>query len=424
MRISLIALSLFAFIACDPTLELKTTGGTTENTEAETEYNEAEDQKRETEDQEKAPADELKEQESVDQDEGDEITKEEDCEPGDADKGDEEDADKGEPEDADKADEEDADKDEPEDADKGEPEEADKGDEGDIGPLDTCDASLDTCEDTEAACLKTFSACVKEKGEDTTCLDSVVTCLEAGTEADTCFSDLDMCFEAQSPDEGDEFVDEELINDEFEDEFGSGPETGEDNTAAAAVLAIGDSILEWNEWDGASIPEVAGQLAGMTVHNAAVSGEAFLAEAPAGIPAQFTPGNYQAVILNGGINDLPAGCNQDGSMPTVDSIIAPSGQSGPMFDLIATITQGGAKVVIVGYFVPYEYFEGCVDEVVALNTRYAALAQSNPSVAFVDSSSIITPTLNVQHYDQDKLHPSVSGSAAIGTLVADALNAF
>ena len=415
MRISLLALSLFAFTACDPTLELKTTGGTTENTEAETEEIGAEDQEPGTENQKEEPAWEPKEQEGVDHDEGDEITTEEDCEPGNAEKGDDKDG------------EEDVEKGDDGDTDKGGEEDIDKGDDEDIGPLSTCDASLDTCEDTEAACLKTFAACLKETGEDTTCLDSVVMCLEASTDADTCFSDLDMCFEAQSPDEGDELVDQELINDEFEDEVSSGPETDENNTTAAAaadVLAIGDSILEWNEWDGASIPEVAGQLAGMTVHNAAISGEAFLAEAPAGIPAQFTPGNYQAVILNGGINDLPAGCNQDGSMPTVDSIIAPSGQSGPMFDLIETITQGGAKVVIVGYFVPYEYFEGCVAEVVALNTRYAALAQGNPSVAFVDSSSVITPTLNVQHYDQDKLHPSVSGSAAIGKLVADALNAF
>ena len=280
-----------------------------------------------------------------------------------------------------------------------------------------CADATDDCDDTETECLQLFTACLAEAGEDTSCLDAGLDCLSSGEAEEECFAAIDLCFAPEDAKEDDKNI--EAAQNELDDD-----DANDFDSPNADILAIGDSILEWNEWEQSSIPEIAGQLSNMTVKNAAVSGMAFLGEAPDTIPSLYTPSNYKAVILNGGINDLQAGCTADGSMPVVDSIIAPSGQSGPMFDLVESITQSGAKVILVGYFEPYEYFEGCVAEVVALNARYAALAQNNSAVTFVDTSSVITPTMNVQHYDADKLHPSVSGSAAIAQLVADALSAF
>ena len=282
-------------------------------------------------------------------------------------------------------------------------------------PWDICEERLGECNEADSTCLKALSECLEEQGENTTCLDIGVTCLGAGSPVDTCSDEVDTCFEGQAS---------QIISDQSADQ------TQEIDTADATmsngvdILAIGDSMLEWNMSDQGSIPEVAGAVSGMTVNNAAISGAQFLPED--GIPSQYTSGNYKVVIVNGGANDLNVGCTCGACMSQVDAIVDSQGQSGKMVSLIDTVTAMGARVVLLGYYqtLPGSEYDDCELERTALNTRYSAIGTSNNNVTYIDPSTVMTPTTTPEFYDDDKIHPSLAGSAAIGTLVGDAVSSF
>jgi hypothetical protein len=291
----------------------------------------------------------------------------------------------------------------------------DKPDDDKLGSddaWDTCAEATADCEDTEAECLQLFSSCLQEANEDTTCLDEAVSCLQAGDEEEGCFESIDLCLESAAATQ----AKTEEESDQPEEYFDDG-----DDSQPVDVFAIGDSMLEWNEWEQASIPEVAGQLSGMTVKNAAISGAQFLPED--GIPSQYIPGNYKAVLIAGGANDLNDGCVCGGCLSKVDAIIDAAALSGKMVNLVNNVTSNGAQVILIGYYqaLPGSEFEGCEQERIALNSRYASLAVNRPNVTYIDPTSVMTPTSTPGFYDEDKIHPSASGSAAIGKLVGQVL---
>ncbi len=282
-------------------------------------------------------------------------------------------------------------------------------------PWDICEEKLGECTDADSTCLKALSSCLKKQGEDTICLDTGVKCLEAGSSVDMCFDEVDTCFEGKES---------QMISEEPPDQ------TQEFDAADATmpnevdILAIGDSMLEWNMSDQGSIPEVAGAISGMTVNNAAIGGAQFLPDD--GIPSQYISGNYKVVIVNGGANDLNIDCTCGACMSRVDAIVDSQGLSGKMVNLIDTITTMGARVVLLGYYqtLPGSEYDDCELERTALNTRYSAIASSNHNVTYIDPSTVMAPTTTPEFYDEDKIHPSIAGSAAIGTLVGDAVSSF
>ncbi|MEM7719520.1 MAG: SGNH/GDSL hydrolase family protein [Pseudomonadota bacterium] len=191
------------------------------------------------------------------------------------------------------------------------------------------------------------------------------------------------------------------------------------------VLAIGDSILAWNRPEGASIPDVVEKRSGRSVVNGSVPGASFLTNGVSAviglsIPRQYRAGDFEAVIVNGGANDLNSLCGCNRCDTVLDRLVSRDGTSGAYVDLLARID---VPVIIVGYYGTIRGggggFSGCQDELLELGIRLTRLASADPSVRFVRVRDAIDG--DPAFYDSDRVHPSPAGSERIGGLVARAL---
>ena len=182
------------------------------------------------------------------------------------------------------------------------------------------------------------------------------------------------------------------------------------------VLALGDSVIEWNLDEEASIPDWVALETGLTVANGAISGSMVLEGDAERIPERYESRDWRWVILEGGANDVgPDGCGCGDCSQVVDRIIAADHSSGEMVELVDRALGDGAKVVLLGYYmVPSgTEFEGCEDEIELLNARYASLADAREQVWFFDMGEVMTPeTLDL--FAEDRIHPSLEGSEAVG----------
>ncbi|MEO9576498.1 MAG: SGNH/GDSL hydrolase family protein [Tateyamaria sp.] len=95
------------------------------------------------------------------------------------------------------------------------------------------------------------------------------------------------------------------------------------------VLAIGDSILAWHKWTGRDIPSAMGAVLGAQVENDAVAGARFSNASGLGraagfdVRAQFRPGPWDLLLINGGANDFLADCSCRACDEVLDGLIAP-----------------------------------------------------------------------------------------------------
>jgi acyl-CoA thioesterase-1 len=198
--------------------------------------------------------------------------------------------------------------------------------------------------------------------------------------------------------------------------------TGGPDVTDATVLAIGDSIMEWNIEAGASIPDVVGEQLHVGVVNASVSGARVLDEDEP-IADQYREGSWGWVIMDGGGNDLNDQCACGDCDDVMDQLVS-DGLEGAIPDLIEKVTDQGLKVAFLGYYdLPDDAdfgFDRCGDELVTLSDRMSRFAESNGAVIFVDGRQAFGRT-DRQHYDEDRVHPSVQGSEAVGRLIAEAI---
>ncbi|MFK7753262.1 MAG: SGNH/GDSL hydrolase family protein [Sedimentitalea sp.] len=202
-------------------------------------------------------------------------------------------------------------------------------------------------------------------------------------------------------------------------------------TESADILVIGDSVLAWNGAAKASIGEVAARQTNQTVLNLSVPGARLSHRNPDAardghdIRAQYRPGAWGWVILNGGANDLLSECGCRQCRDNLNGLIAADGQSGDMVDLVRRVRADGARVIVLGYYdgnAKPNPFQRCQDETDVLNARLAQLAQRTPGVIYVDAGDVIDPDTPA-HWFLDRVHPSRQGSARIGALVAAAMAA-
>lgn len=199
----------------------------------------------------------------------------------------------------------------------------------------------------------------------------------------------------------------------------------------ARILAIGDSVLDWHSWTGASVPDVIAAELGAPVVNAAVSGARL--SRPGGmmglmgpdIRAQYRARDWDWVVIDGGANDLRQECGCGACAADLDAIISPDAAQGEFPALVAETRQSGARVMLVGYYGPSRRggpFAPCWDELQVLNARLAALAAARDGVHFVATEAAMPPD-RLDHYDADLIHPSRIGAAAIGRRIAAAMRA-
>ena len=100
------------------------------------------------------------------------------------------------------------------------------------------------------------------------------------------------------------------------------------------LLAVGDSVLDWNREEGASIPSVVGRYAHLEVINESIGGSQVLDHGPGGIPQQYISGAWSWVLIDGGANDVGDGCGCGHCMHQVDRIISADIRTGAMVDLV------------------------------------------------------------------------------------------
>lgn len=193
----------------------------------------------------------------------------------------------------------------------------------------------------------------------------------------------------------------------------------------APVLIIGDSVLAWNKRSGGTIGDEVTRQTGLIHDNRARPGarlshrDKVKAAEGFDIRAQYTPGTWDWVVVNGGANDLlgECGCRRCGANLT--GMIGANGQGGDIPALVSRIRADGARVILLGYYNSNQRpnpFSRCSDEVSLLNARLAALARGQQGVEFVDARAAIDPA-NPRHWFIDRVHPSPLGSRRIGALV-------
>ncbi len=211
---------------------------------------------------------------------------------------------------------------------------------------------------------------------------------------------------------------------------------GDDNALGDdAVLAIGDSILQWHAETGQAVPDVVGAELGRPVVNAARSGAHVIGTAEMAAGGYDIRHQYEAiglvgfdwVIVDGGANDLnhDCDCGQCTGLlggGVMDEIVSADGRSGEMVTLVERIVADGSQVVVVGYVDMPDGasfgFAECGGALAELDRRYALMAGELDGVWFVNAGSVVGAD-GMWAFDADLVHPSVAGSEAIGALVAE-----
>ncbi|MEP1354035.1 MAG: SGNH/GDSL hydrolase family protein [Tateyamaria sp.] len=190
------------------------------------------------------------------------------------------------------------------------------------------------------------------------------------------------------------------------------------------VLAIGDSILAWHKWTGRDIPSVMGAVLGAQVENDAVAGALFSNTSGLGravgfdVRAQFRPGPWDLVLINGGANDFLADCGCRACDSVLDGLIAPD-LSGEVATLLAEVLASGAEVIWMGYYASARsgQFAGCRPYLVEYDARLARLAAQTLGLSFVDSEAVLDRE-DRGHFAFDGIHPSPEGARRIGAYLA------
>ena len=191
------------------------------------------------------------------------------------------------------------------------------------------------------------------------------------------------------------------------------------------VLILGDSVMAWNEDEGASVADALRDVRGGRVTSRAVPGATLLGPERERIGAGYAPDDWTWVVVQGGANDLlRCGCGRCGEI--LDRLLAPDARSGVVADLVTRIRQDGAAVALWSYHdvlprAPFP-FGRCGDDAAVMRERFARLAGRDPGVVVIDGRAALDPS-RPANYDRDGVHPSPAGSRAIAKQLARAFDA-
>lgn len=195
------------------------------------------------------------------------------------------------------------------------------------------------------------------------------------------------------------------------------------------ILVIGDSMLEWQSFKGASIPQVLAKKSKRNVVNRAASGAKLYLSGAEGnarsvIPSQYMKGDWNWVIVNGGANDLFVKCGCNRCNDVLDRLITKDGKMGVLPELATRIRKDGSNVLIVAYYQGNErpnLFSKCERVVKELTARKQMLAARLEGVELVRSKFAINPA-DRSHFALDGIHLSRKGTKRVGILLAQTLD--
>lgn len=205
---------------------------------------------------------------------------------------------------------------------------------------------------------------------------------------------------------------------------GDGRTYGADPDApqAARVLVMGDSLLAWNRLRGGSVARVLADQIGAPVTDRSISAATYAPTGgPGGIQAQYKPGPWDWVVINGGGNDLLFGCGCLSCDVALDRLITADAVGGVIPETVTRARADGAQVIYVGYLrspgftTPVEHCGPVGDR---FDQRLAAMAARDPGVHFVPLADLVTVPGDTSYHYLDGIHPSKKGSAAIAARIA------
>ena len=201
------------------------------------------------------------------------------------------------------------------------------------------------------------------------------------------------------------------------------------NIKQATIFVTGDSAFRWNHLSNRSAADVLEAEIGRPVYSAARTGD-LMTKAPqcvlpgwcvsaqaTSIPQRYIAGNWQWVVVNGGINDLWKRCECGDCQETLNQI------EQSLTDFVLRRVEEGHRVMIWSYYsLPSGPFgaDACNLALQQLSERQRALARTSDKIFWVDGTQALDPS-NHQHYFLDKVHPSVLGSRRIGEQLARAI---
>lgn len=210
----------------------------------------------------------------------------------------------------------------------------------------------------------------------------------------------------------------------------NGPTEETGGVSSSRYLTIGDSIVAENGWDCQGI---AGHLSlELDTYVEDRSAIGWPLSSPGGtddVINQYEPGPWEWVVISGGANDLfqECGCNgwwvsDDRCQEVLDELVRPEQRSGDLYQIIDRARGDGAKVIIVGYYsVPDDAvlnFDQCSPYGTELVRRYAAVAEAEEGVSFLDAAELMTFESHPTWYKDDHVHPTPRGSEALASAVA------
>ncbi len=195
---------------------------------------------------------------------------------------------------------------------------------------------------------------------------------------------------------------------------------------SARILAMGDSLLAWHSLAGKSISDTVSRELQEPVVDRSVSAARILYKLPVSgaagmnIGKQYTPGEWDWVIVNGGGNDLWLGCGCFACDRKMNRLISSDGRTGAIPAMLIGLRETGAKVIYVGYLRSPgvgSLIEHCRDEGNELEARIARLASQEEGIFFLSNKDLV-PYGDRSYHAADMIHPSVKASHEIGRKVA------
>lgn len=195
---------------------------------------------------------------------------------------------------------------------------------------------------------------------------------------------------------------------------------------------MGDSLMAWNGTSQRAISDVLEKHLQVEVTDRSVSAARMIYRLPVSgaaglsIPKQMPKGlEWDWVVLNGGGNDLWLGCGCSACRRKMDKLASADGSTGAIPDLVQDLRSTGARVIYTGYLRSPgrgSLIEHCKDEGEELDRRATQMAARDEGVYFLSLADLV-PHGDRSYHAFDMIHPSVKGSDAIGSRIAELIQA-
>ncbi|HHI70860.1 MAG TPA: SGNH/GDSL hydrolase family protein, partial [Rhodobacteraceae bacterium] len=185
---------------------------------------------------------------------------------------------------------------------------------------------------------------------------------------------------------------------------------------------MGDSLLSAHAMTKKSVSDSIEAMLGEQVVDRSVPGARIVYALPISgamgmkIEKQFTPGDWDWVVLNGGGNDLLLGCGCVLCKTKLNRLISYNGKYGEIPRLVSSLRRKGARVIYVGYLrspglgSPIEHCKKDGDE---LERRIDMMAQEDDGIYYLSLQDLV-PYGDRSYHGLDMIHPSVKASTEIG----------